>query len=194
MDYMTYDRYDFFKPRIMMYQPTHNSANRVTDINQVGTGKCGDCLRGNFVFCSDTKAFGSAFTGSANKPAGQCCEDSAACASDTSIPSSYNCSSGYSDDYLQYQICPVDTSVCGAKKVLVEQEGIDHTRVINGLDKGEVCNFRIEAGCGAPVFKVEFQNNKDKLNITWVEFENTTDMANITIGTHPDNNNMPKAS
>ena len=48
-------------------------------------------------------------------------------------------------------------------------------RQITGLDRGEVCNFRVKATCGAPGFTLtpggSWTSSQSQFNTTWVEFE-----------------------
>jgi len=49
-DYMTYNRYDTYIPRTDTYKDTYNAAAKNPPF--VSTMECGDCLRGNFVYCT----------------------------------------------------------------------------------------------------------------------------------------------
>ena len=64
-DYMSYDRYDLFRPFGNQYT-TYNTARKIMNINDVMD--CGDCLRGGYLFCTKGSVFGSSYSTMDQKP------------------------------------------------------------------------------------------------------------------------------
>jgi len=165
-DYMTYDSYLRWKPSREEYT-SYNEKKKQTFFKE--SLDCGDCLRGNFIYCSKSSIFGSSGT---SKPSGTCCKDAASCAAKSD--SEYACSDEYYDDFLRYQICHHDEKKCG-KQVHEGEESLKSTVAIWRQEKGEVCNYKIKAGCNAPAFKAisggSWTSSLSAWNITYVEYE-----------------------
>ena len=95
-DYMTYDRYDLFRPFGNQYT-TYNEDRKIMNINDVMD--CGDCLRGGYIFCTKGSGLGTPFETVEEKPLGLCCKNRDTCA-DYLNNTEFNCSTSYTDDLL----------------------------------------------------------------------------------------------
>ena len=60
-DYMTFDRYDSFKPE----DPAYSIQNENKKINSIyDVSDCGDCIRGGFIYCTKMPLFGAEYSSS----------------------------------------------------------------------------------------------------------------------------------
>ena len=82
------------------------------------------------------------------------------------------CSSKITDDYYKYKMCPTKPSKCGSMDIYLSKRG-SVARNITQLNKGETCQYRFYAECGAPTFRsiLPASTLKDTFNITYVEWE-----------------------
>ena len=94
-DYMNNNAYLSYSPKTKQYTE-YNNDKKVTDFSS--NLDCGDCLRGDFIYCTQSFSMGSSYDDIA--PAGTCCADSASCAEQYNPQ--YNCSSSYFDNHYQY--------------------------------------------------------------------------------------------
>jgi hypothetical protein len=152
-DYMTFDRYDGFKPKDSAYR-SQNENKKIESIFDVSD--CGDCIRGGFVYCNKKSIFGTEYSNSQGKIESACCKTRALCMDKINSPD-WKCSTSYSDDIYQYNICPNNVNKCdGGSWIELGRTQNGHspslTKRIRGLNKGETCSYRIKAWCGAPTF------------------------------------------
>jgi hypothetical protein len=70
-------------------------------------------------------------------------------------------------------MCPFRKRKCGRKqKLLFEEKGANEDIIVEGMEVGESCTYRIKAKNGSPAFKVTAESTatNGKVNITYVEF------------------------
>ena len=65
-------------------------------------------------------------------------------------------------------MCTSKPAKCGSSDIYLSQRG-QKFRNITALNKGETCQYRFYAECGAPIFKTTSSNSN--FNITYVEWE-----------------------
>ena len=82
--------------------------------------KCGQCIKGSFVFCVKGDA-GAVVASGGTEPQKKCCQD-ATCAEVSDA--TWKCSNTYSSKEFAVTMCPQRQAKCGAKQtVALSQEG-----------------------------------------------------------------------
>ena len=176
-DYMTFDKYATFKK----HDPEYNEYNQDKKVDTVYDVKdCGDCIRGNYIYCVKGPLFGAEFLNDDSKPTGVCCAKESLCGDYINNPE-WSCSDKYTDNIYQYNICPMSHVKCGGDSwITVGQptgsgEQITVTKNIRDLSQGETCTYRVKSVCGAPTFTTapggDWSSKLSNFNITGVEFE-----------------------
>ena len=75
-DYLTFDRYDNYKVHAPEYEDL-NANRKVQSVYDVKD--CGDCVRGGFIYCTQSDIFSKSYSSQGDKPKGVCCQDEKQC-------------------------------------------------------------------------------------------------------------------
>lgn len=112
---------------------------------------CGGCIKGGYTYCFKGD-LGQVILKN-NKIVDTCCKDEQSCKQITMA--GYTCSNGFADMDQALTMCPFKESACGKPSFDFSQPGETGSISIQGLEPGEVCNYKIKSICGAPGFKVK---------------------------------------